>query len=128
MAGKKDLLRSIPSVGPVLTTTLLAEVPELGTIGNKQVAALVGLAPLNRDSGQWRGKRCIWGGRATVRAVLYMATMIGIRRNPALRTLYQRLIQAGKLHKVAMVACMRKLLCICNAVLSHHTPWKEQPA
>lgn len=121
---KDDLLRSIPGVGPVLSTTLLAEVPELGTIGHKQLAALIGVAPLNRDSGRWRGKRTVWGGRANVRAVLYMAATTAIRRNPIIQALYQRLRQVGKSHKLAMTACMHKLLRICNAVLSHRTPWR----
>lgn len=125
---KEDLLRSIPGVGPVLSATLLADVPELGTLRGKQVAALVGVAPLNRDSGTWRGQRSIWGGRATVRAVLYMATTVAVRRNPLLRTLYERLVRAGKRRRVALVACMRRLLLLCNAVLMHHTPWRYQPA
>jgi len=124
---QEDLLRSIPGVGPVLTTTLLADVPELGTLGHKQIAALVGVAPFNRDSGRWRGKRSIWGGRGNVRAVLYMATVTAIRHNPVLKLMYDRLIQSGKLHRVAMTACMHKLLRICNAILSHHTPWSYQP-
>lgn len=124
---KDNLLRSIPGVGPVLSTTLLADVPELGTLHHKQLAALIGLAPLNRDSGRWRGKRSIWGGRAAVRAVLYMATMTAVRRNPVLKALYDRLISAGKLRKVALVACMHKLLRICNAVVSHRSTWRYQP-
>jgi transposase len=124
---QEDLLRSIPGVGPVLSTTLLADVPELGTLGHKQIAALVGVAPLNRDSGRWRGKRSIWGGRGNVRAVLYMATVTAIRHNPVLKLMYDRLTQSGKLRRVAMTACMHKLLRICNAILSHHTPWSYQP-
>jgi transposase len=124
---QEDLLRSIPGVGPVLTVTLLADVPELGTLGHKQMAALIGVAPLNRDSGRWRGKRTIWGGRAYVRAVLYMATVAAIRHNPVLKALYDRLRQAGKLHQVAMTACMHKLVRICNAILSHRTAWRYQP-
>ena len=112
----------------MLSTTLLAEVPELGTVRSKQLAALIGVAPLNRDSGQWRGKRTIWGGRAAVRAVLYMATTIAVRRNPVLRALYERLLHAGKHRQVALVACMRKLLSICNSVVLHQTPWRVQPA
>lgn len=125
---KEDLLRSIPSVGVVLSTTLLADVPELGTLGHKQLAALIGVAPLNRDSGTMRGKRTTWGGRGRVRAVLYMAATVGIRINPVLRALYDRLVSQGKPFKVAIVACMHKLLTICNAVLSHNTPWRDQPA
>ncbi len=124
---KDDLLRSIPGVGPVLSLTLLADVPELGSIGHKQLAALIGVAPLNRDSGRWRGKRTVWGGRANVRAVLYMATLTAVQRNPLLKALYARLRQSGKPHKVSMTACMYKLLRICNAVLSHHAVWRYQP-
>jgi transposase len=123
---KDDLLRSIPGVGPVLSTTLLADVPELGTTGHKQISTLIGLAPLNRDSGRWRGKRSIWGGRAHVRAVLYMATLSAVRFNPVLQALYQRLLRAGKPRMVAIVACMHKLLCICNAILTNQTPWRYQ--
>ena len=103
-------LRSIPGIGPVAAATLLAEVPELGTCTRQQVAALVGVAPFNRDSGAWRGRRSCWGGRAPVRAVLYMAALAATRLNPRLRTYYQRLVAAGKPPKVALVACMRKLL------------------
>jgi transposase len=124
---QEDLLRSIPGVGPVLTTTLLADVPELGTTGHKQITALVGLAPLNRDSGRWRGKRSIWGGRGHVRAVLYMATLTAVRVNPVLAATYQRLLRAGKPRKVALVACMHQLLRICNAILMHGTAWRYQP-
>jgi transposase len=125
---KENLLRSIPGVGPVLSATLLADVPELGTLGHKQLAALIGVAPLNRDSGQWRGQRRIWGGRAAVRAVLYMATTRAVRCNPVLAALYERLLGMGKHRKVALVACMRKLLRICNAVITHHSTWRSQPA
>jgi transposase len=120
---QEDVLRSVPGIGPVVSVTLLADLPELGTLGRKQVAALVGLAPLNRDSGTWRGKRTIWGGRATVRAALYMAALVGSRRNPVLRDLYMRLLAAGKTKKVALTACMRKLLTIVNALLKHRTKW-----
>lgn len=124
---KDNLLRGIPGVGPVLSTTLLADVPELGITPHKPLAALIGLAPLNRDSGRWRGTRRIWGGRGHVRAVLYMATVTAVRVNPVITAVYDRFIQAGKPRKVALVACMHKLLRICNAVLAHGTPWRYQP-
>jgi len=124
---KEDLLRTIPGVGPVLSLTLLAEVPELGRVDHRQLAALVGVAPFNCDSGTSKGTRRIWGGRATVRAVLYMATCAAVRHNPIVRALYQRLVAAGKRKKVALIACMRKLLTICNAVIAHGTPWRYQP-
>lgn len=122
---KDDLLRSVPGIGPVLATTLLANLPELGTLTHKQIAALVGVAPLNRDSGTLRGKRTVWGGRAPVRAALYMAALTAARFNPVLRTFYHRLCAAGKAKKVALVACMHKLLTIVNAVLKHRTPWRH---
>lgn len=125
---KDDLLRSAPGVGPVLTTRLLASLPELGTLNRKAIAALVGLAPLNRDSGTQRGRRSVWGGRADVRAALYMATLVGVRHNPVLKAFYQRLRVAGKLPKVALTACMRKLLTILNAMLKHQTPWQPRHA
>jgi len=118
-----DLLQSVPGVGPVLATTLLAELPELGTLSRQQLAVLVGVAPLNHDSGTLRGHRCIWGGRATVRTALYMGALVATRWNPVLKAFYQRLLAAGKAKKVAMVACMRKLLTILNAMLKHRTPW-----
>ena len=114
---------SIPGIGPVAAATLLAEVPELGACSRQEVAALVGVAPFNRDSGAWRGPRRVWGGRAQIRAVLYMATVAAIRANPRLRACYQRLHAAGKPPKVALTACMRKLLVICNAVCQHQTMW-----
>ena len=118
------LLRSVPGVGPVLARTLLAGVPELGTLTHKRVAALVGVAPLNRDSGTLRGRRSVWGGRADVRAALYMGALVAARRNPVVKEFYERLLAAGKPKKVALVACMRKLLSILNAVLKHRTPWR----
>lgn len=121
---KEDLLRGVPGVGPVLTMTLLAELPELGTLGRRQVAALVGVAPLNRDSGTLRGKRTVWGGRAKVRAALYMAALVATRFNPVIKVFYQRLLAAGKAKKVALTACMRKLLTILNAMLKHRSPWQ----
>lgn len=120
---KDDLLRSVPGVGPVLSRTLLAELPELGTLGRGQIAALVGVAPLNRDSGTMRGRRSIWGGRASVRAPLYMAAMVATKHNPMLRATYQRLVAAGKAKKVALVACMRKLIVLLNALLRDRKPW-----
>ena len=120
---KEDLLRSAPGVGPVLATTLVAALPELGTLTRQQIAALVGVAPLNRDSGTLRGRRTVWGGRAQVRTVLYMSTLVAVRHNPVLAAFYQRLRAAGKAPKVALTACMRKLLTILNAMLKHHTRW-----
>jgi transposase len=121
---KEELLQSTPGVGPVVTTTLLANLPELSTVTAKQIAALVGVAPFNRDSGTLRGKRTVWGGRAQVRAVLYMGTLVATRFNPVIRAFYQRLCAAGKAKKVALTACMRKLLIILNAMLKHRTPWR----
>ncbi len=120
---KDDLLRSTPGVGPVLATTLVAALPELGTLSRRQIAALVGVAPLNRDSGTLRGRRTVWGGRAQLRAVLYMSTVVAVRHNPVLTAFYQRLRAAGKAPKLALTACMRKLLTILNAMLKHHTRW-----
>jgi transposase len=121
----EELLRSVPGVGPVLARTLLAGVPELGTLTHKRLAALVGVAPLNRDSGTLRGHRSVWGGRADVRAALYMGALVAARRNPVVREFYERLLEAGKPKKVALVACMRKLLSILNAILKHRTPWRS---
>ncbi|MGH3054252.1 MAG: IS110 family transposase [Gaiellaceae bacterium] len=125
---KDELLQSVPGVGPVLTSTLLANLPELGTLTHKQIAALVGVAPLNRDSGTLRGRRTVWGGRAQVRAVLYMSAIVAARFNPVIRTFYQRLQRAGKAKKVALTACMHKLLTILNAMLKHRTPWQQGEA
>jgi transposase len=118
------LLRSVPGVGPVLARTLLAGVPELGTLTHKRLAALVGVAPLNSDSGTLRGHRSVWGGRAEVRGALYIGPLVAARRNPVVKEFYERLVAAGKPKKVALVACMRKLLSILNAVLKHRTPWR----
>jgi len=123
-----DLLQSVPGVGPVLARTLLASLPELGRLDRKAIAALVGVAPLNRDSGTFRGRRMIWGGRAGVRAVLYMGTLVAVRHNPVLRAFYQRLRGVGKLPKVALTACMRKLLTILNAMLKQQTRWNPTHA
>lgn len=117
------LLRSVPGVGPVLTYTLLAAFIELGMVNTRQAAALAGLAPLNRDSGTLRGRRTVWGGRAAVRAALYMSALVATRHNPVLRSFYRRLLAAGKPKKVALVACMRKLLVILNAMVRDRRPW-----
>lgn len=124
----EQLLKSVPGVGPVLARTLLAELPELGSgeLSAKQLAALVGVAPLNRDSGTLRGRRTIWGGRERVREVLYMGALVATRFNPTIKEFYERLCQAGKPKMVALVACMRKLLLILNAILKNRTtPWRS---
>jgi transposase len=118
-----QLLRSVPGVGRVVATTLLAELPELGMLTRQQIAALVGVAPLNRDSGTVRGRRAVWGGRARVREALYMATLVATRHNAVIRAFYARLCTAGKAKKVALIACMRKLLTILNALLKQRTIW-----
>lgn len=121
----QDLLQTVPGVGPVTSRTLLAELPELGELNRKQIAALAGVAPFNRDSGTLKGNRCIWGGRASVRAALYMAALVASRRNAVIRKFYDRLRTAGKKPKVALVACMRKLLTILNSMIKHKTRWSE---
>lgn len=118
-----DLLVSVPGVGQLTATNLTILLPEIGTIGRRQIAKLVGVAPLSRDSGSRRGSRCIWGGRAQVRRILYMPTLVAIQRNPPISALYTRLIERGKPKKVAIVACMRKLLIISNAMVRDRTPW-----
>ena len=123
---KDDLLRTVPGVGEQLSFTLLANLPELGTLNRREIAALVGVAPYNRDSGALRGKRNVWGGRSRVRAVLHMGALVASRHNPAIRDFYQRLLAAGKPKKVALVACMRKLLVILNAMLKHGSAWCER--
>jgi transposase len=120
---KAKLLDDVPGIGPVTAATLLAELPELGRIGKKKIAALVGVAPINKDSGNQHGKRTIHGGRSQVRKVLYMATLSATRFNAVIRVFYQRLLLQGKLKKVALVACMNKLLSILNAILRDHRPW-----
>jgi len=128
--GKESLLRSVPGVGRVMATTLLADLPELGRLDRRQIASLVGVAPINADSGRRRGKRIVWGGRARVRAVLYMSTLVATRFNPTIRAFYQRLCTAGKPKKLALTACMRKLLTILNAMLRDKTTWEttiDQP-
>ena len=121
-----DLLQSAPGIGPVCARTLLLELPELGTLTRQQIAALVGVAPLNCDSETLRGRRTIWGGRAHVRTVLYMGTLVATRYNPRIKAFYERLLAAGKIKKVALTACMRKFLTILNAMLKHRTPWQAQ--
>jgi transposase len=123
---RATLYRSVPGIGPVCTRTLVCDLPELGTLSRQQIAALVGVAPFNRDSGTLRGHRTIWGGRAHVRATLYMSTLVAVRHNPVLRAFYERLCAAGKAKKVALIACMRKLLTILNAMVKHHKPWHVQ--
>ena len=120
---KEQLLKSVPGVGDQTARTLIAALPELGALDRRQIAALVGVAPINRDSGKYRGRRGIAGGRADVRSVLYMAALVGVRANPVLKAYYARLRQAGKLPKVALVAAMRKLLTILNAMLKSKTAW-----
>jgi transposase len=126
--GKEALLKSIPGVGDVVARTFIAELPELGTVDRHQIAALVGVAPINRDSGQWRGKRSIKGGRPQVRAPLYVACLAVIQYNRPLRAFYRRLVDAGKEKKLALVAVMRKLVVIANAMLKAGTPWIEASA
>ncbi len=120
---RDELLRSVPGVGPVLSCTLLADLPELGRLSRREIAKLVGVAPLSRDSGTMRGRRFVQGGRAGVRAVLYMGALVATRRNALIHAFYQRLLAAGKPKKLALVACMRKLLTILNAMVRHGTPW-----
>lgn len=121
---KDNLLRTVPGIGPVLSSTLVAELPELGTLNRKQIAALVGVAPLNRDSGKMRGKRSVWGGRASVRSALYMGTLVATRFNPVIRRFYEHLIVSGKAKKAAITACMRKLITILNSMIKHHSAWR----
>jgi transposase len=123
LAAKEAILKSVPGVGRVVSVTLLSGLPELGLLNRKEIAALVGVAPLNWDSGKRRAKRAIWGGRAHVRCVLYMAALAASRRNPVIRALYERLCAAGKPKKVALVAAMRKLLIILNSMLRSRTQW-----
>ena len=120
-----QILQSAPGVGPATSAMLISCVPELGQLNGKKIACLIGVAPLNRDSGRFKGRRMIWGGRAQVRAVLYMSTLSAIRFNPIIRQFYQRLKEAGKCFKVAMVACMRKLLIILNAMVRNQTKWRH---
>lgn len=124
---KDDLLQSVPGIGPTVARTLIAELPELGQLTRRAAAALVGVAPYNRDSGRCHGRRMIAGGRTSVRTALYMAALVATRHNPILRAFYQRLRNGGKAPKVAIVAVMRKLIAILNAMLRHHQPWQPVP-
>ena len=123
---KDSLLKSVPGIGKVVSSTLLIELPELGRLNRRKIAALVGVAPLNRDSGTMRGKRTVWGGRAKLRATLYMAALVATKRNPVIAAFYRRLLDAGKVKKVALVACMRKLLTIVNAMMRAMTLWNPE--
>ena len=125
---KYDLLTSVPGIGPHTARALLAELPELGRASRQQIAALVGVAPLNRDSGAMRGRRTTWGGRAAVRSALYMATLVAVRYNPRLRPVYEQLLARGKRKKVALTACMRKLITILNAMLREQKMWQNHPS
>ena len=122
-SAKSKVLCSVKGVGEVTATTLIAGLPELGKIGHKEIAALVGVAPLNRDSGDYKGERGIWGGRSDIRTTLYMATLVGVRFNSVLKKFYEKLCQKGKKKKVALVACMRKLLTILNAMVRDGVEW-----
>jgi transposase len=124
MQHKAQIMTSVPGVGKVTATTLLAELPELGQLSRRQISGLAGVCPFSRDSGTMRGRRTIWGGRASVRAALYMAAVVASRHNPVIRAFYQRLLLAGKQKKVALVACMHKLLITLNAMLKTGTPWR----
>jgi transposase len=123
-----QVLTSVPGVGSGTSWTLISCLPELGRLNRREIASLVGLAPINRDSGQWRGRRCIWGGRAFVRSALYMPTLTAMRCNPTIRAFYRRLREAGKTFKVALTACMRKLLTILNAMIKTNTTWSPKTA
>lgn len=122
---QSDLVQSVPGIGPVTARMVIACLPEIGTLNRQKIAALVGVAPLNRDSGHSSGKRFCFGAPAEVRSVFYMAALVAIRHNPVIRPLYERLITQGKLFKVAIVACMRKLLVILNAMVRDKTPWRQ---
>jgi len=123
---RETLYRSVPGIGPVSARTRLLDLPELGTLSRQRIAALAGVAPCNCDSGTMRGRRAIWGGRAPLRATLYMATLAAVRHNPVLKACYERLLAAGKAKQVALVACMRTLLTILNAMVKHQTPWQPR--
>ena len=123
---KMDLLTSVPGIGEVVAVTLISSLPELGTISHKSISYLVGVAPLNKDSGKFRGKRRIWGGRVKIRCMLYMAALVAVRFNPVIKAFYERLLQKGKLKKVALTACMHKLLILLNAMMNKNQSWQPQ--
>ena len=125
---KDEIFQSIKGIGPTTSATLLSELPELGELNRKEIAALAGVAPLNRDSGKIKGKRVVWGGRGQLRSVLYMGTLVATRHNPTIRAFYQHLLLAGKCKKVAITACMRKLLTIINVMVKNKTKWKDPVA
>ncbi len=125
-ADKLALLKGFKGVGPCTQASLMAELPELGALSHAQIGKLVGVAPLNADSGRHKGKRITWGGRANVRTVLYMAALSAVRYNPVIKTFYERLLEKGKLKKVALVACMHKMLTIMNAIIKSGTPWNPE--
>ena len=125
---KDDLMRSVPGIGKQISLTMLAYLPELGTLDRREIAALVGVAPFNRDSGTLRGRRTVWGGRAGVRSTLYMGAIVASRHYPVIGDFYQRLLSAGKPKKVALTACMRKLLTILNSIPKHGTSWQHPNA
>lgn len=122
---RNEILQSVPGIGKIVAYSLMAELPELGKLNRKQIAALVGVAPLNRDSGNMKGKRSCWGGRASIRTALYMATVVAMRFNKTIKTFCERLCQNGKHKKVAITACIRKLLCVLNAMMKNHVRWGE---
>jgi len=122
---KEDLLRSVPGVGPIVSRTRLGERPELGQLHRRRIAALAGVAPVACDSGTFRGRRVVWDGRASVRAVLYMSALVATRRHPVMRAFYLRLVAAGTPTKVTLIACMRKLLTILNVMMRTNTPWRD---
>lgn len=123
---KVELLESVPGIAQLTALKLLASLPELGTLNRREISALAGVAPFNRDSGRWSGKRSVYGGRAMARGALYMSALVGVRYNAVLKTFYQRLRAAGKPAKVALVACMRKLLIIINSMIRHRQPWRPE--
>ncbi len=121
---KDEIFQSVEGIGPVISRSILVDLPEIGHVNNKKIAALAGVAPFNNDSGTWKGKRVVWGGRSGVRAALYMGTLSATQHNPVIKKFYERLIKAGKAKKVAITACMRKLLTILNSMAKTGTKWQ----